>query len=564
MRLPGALPTPQFVEQMKRLLDAPKKSTTATRSSGAAVSASPSRSGIPPWVWAAAVVVIGGGATFIATRPSTKEPAPPTASAKPAAAPASEARQLVAKARALYEPWGLTSSEDLALAEQLLKKAVDLDPADSEAWASQAMLSYLQVVTNRDVSEARKAAARSSAKRAIKLAPDLPLARFAYAFSLRFRPESQDEAIRLLRDEAARQPMNRMIVQTLGAALRNVGQLEQSLIYFDKAAAIPGNDPLLHYNRAQSLERLGRFAEAEAEVDEALALAPLYRSVIGIKIRLLLGVRGDLPGARQLLGRRPKDFIISDDAFAISAGVVWLYFREPAKCLDALRPASDYIPIFPGNGPKAYLTGLARRMAGNAEAARSDWSAALQVVDRKLTTEPNSSELQLHKAVVLATLGERNEAESLLLEIVQRAKMGDGSRFAEIGLAKVYTQLEKPDQAIEALESAIKHSDFPTAFRNPLRYSPEWDALRGNPRFEALLKVPGVEKVSERPGGKALPATSLPLVDLAVSPALVGGRSRDGSMGSNPCKAHHRRGRRLGLMASSARPECRPPNPHSA
>ena len=58
------------------------------------------------------------------------------------------------------------------------------------------------------------------------------------------------------------------------------------------------------------------------------------------------------------------------------AGLVWLYARDAAKCIDALRFASEYpdAPYFIGfTGPKSYLTGLAQHAAGNKEAARSDW-----------------------------------------------------------------------------------------------------------------------------------------------------------------------------------------------
>ena len=110
-RLPGALPTPQFVEQIKRLLNAPvpsdltappmpmRPATAAARSAdspAASAAAAPRPSGVPTWL--AAVVGTGllGAVAYFALRPTAKEtPVAPAkvavetkASVAPSAAPA--------------------------------------------------------------------------------------------------------------------------------------------------------------------------------------------------------------------------------------------------------------------------------------------------------------------------------------------------------------------------------------------------------------------------------------------------------------------------------------------
>ena len=103
-RLPGALPTPQFVEQIKRLLAAPAppameagRPRPARRAEGVASPAPQSPSLLPIVALAAiaiAVVAIGT-AVFIALRPGAKEPAvsskPPTVAAATPPAPAAPA-----------------------------------------------------------------------------------------------------------------------------------------------------------------------------------------------------------------------------------------------------------------------------------------------------------------------------------------------------------------------------------------------------------------------------------------------------------------------------------------
>lgn len=113
-----------------------------------------------------------------------------------------------------------------------------------------------------------------------------------------------DETIRLLREEAISPPTNRLVVPTLGAALRRVGQLEQSLVEFDKAAALPGNDPITHFNRGLSLGWPGR-------LHETLAIAPHY-AAHGEGLDRLLDSRRDLPLAQARLTKIPPNPIANE------------------------------------------------------------------------------------------------------------------------------------------------------------------------------------------------------------------------------------------------------------
>jgi TolB-like protein len=90
-RLPGALPSPQFVEQIKRLLEAPRKSTPGPRTS-ATPSASPvasSKSTAPLMVVGLVAVIAIAAALYFALRPAAKDPTPAAKSVAvaPAVAP---------------------------------------------------------------------------------------------------------------------------------------------------------------------------------------------------------------------------------------------------------------------------------------------------------------------------------------------------------------------------------------------------------------------------------------------------------------------------------------------
>ena len=56
--------------------------------------------------------------------------------------------------------------------------------------------------------------------------------------------------------------------------------------------------------------------------------------------------------------------------------------------------------------------------------------------------------------------------------------------------AKIYAGLGRNDEAFTALDRAFQERDGRLTF---LRLDPEWDDLRGDPRFVALLHRMGLE-----------------------------------------------------------------------
>ena len=77
-RLAHGVPSPQFVEQVKKLLEAPRKPVANTRPTVvASTGAAPRSSGFPMWLTAIVGIALLGAVAFLAMRPATKEPAAP-------------------------------------------------------------------------------------------------------------------------------------------------------------------------------------------------------------------------------------------------------------------------------------------------------------------------------------------------------------------------------------------------------------------------------------------------------------------------------------------------------
>ena len=155
--------------------------------------------------------------------------------------------------------------------------------------------------------------------------------------------------------------------------------------------------------------------------------------------------------------------------------------RQTDKLLDYLQGLPrDWINAPEFNGPTALLIGNAHLQAGREDAARLEWRAALKLVESRLAAHPTNPLLEDWKGVLLGKLEEYAEAEKCMKLAVDM----NGEQIYDMGDILALKIAEgKFDDAMDMLE---QHPDLggPAAH---LRYWPVYDALRGNPRFIALL-----------------------------------------------------------------------------
>ena len=486
-RLPGALPTPQFVEQIKRLLQSPHLPGAPARSPVGALDAASPRRKSSRLAWAIlAVAVVGAVAVFMFLRFSGSR-ALSAASVEVTVPPVSEARQLEAKAWTIWEMQDEAMRDDWMLADQLCQRAVETDPADPDAWAVQSQVSLAFVVFGYDRSPERYEAAKTQAERAVRLAPSSNEAQFALANYYRRQNTTRDEGIRMLRQLVERMPTDKRVLRTLASALRGQGRDEESIIYSDRANALPGGDPIAMFGKEEALRHQGRNPEGENVIDQVLAVHPSAAAYLK-KLLYVCNDHGDLEQARVLLEKIPAQYLLEEWG-ASFASTIWLWRREPDKTLAVLNSVpKDYLEkgdVF--SGPKGYFTGMARQMKGDTDAARADWQAALQVVEQRLESQPNSIELLGWKAQLLALLGERGEGEQALRIYEQMVGAGGGlpelNRGRRTKAALIKAVLGRQDESVDGLMQ-VHPQPWPA-----LRYSPDWDCLRGNPRFQAWLKA---------------------------------------------------------------------------
>jgi tetratricopeptide (TPR) repeat protein len=458
--------------------------------------------------WFRLVAMVGGLAIGLVyafrpmweSPPRTREAKPPVAEKSFAPAPKlSEARQLGEKARALFDKID-SNADDFAIAESLLKRALELDATDGVIWAYSARLNSAYLTRNFERGTARAEASRSQAERAVKLAPDSAEAWHALGRSLFLTDRPQAEEA--LRHAIQLAPNDGRILLSLGSVCRLQNRLDEALAFYVQAAAQPDVKSLALYDQFLIHLYLRRFAEADRCVREAIAELPTTNNLTG-RAMLEIAWRGDLAAAQHTLAEAPAAMRAEPRMVFISA-LVALMARQTDEALRALdRLPGDFINDAWYSGPKALLVGLAHTQAGRPEAARIAWEAGVSVVRRRLQESANDAELHLRLGELLAWSGRADEAlhEARAFEELARDRPPDWT----FSSARIYAALGRADEALPILEKFLVATASGRWPLTPavLRLDPLWSKLRDDPRFQTMCAEPAPEE--RKTGASATP-----------------------------------------------------------
>ncbi len=410
-----------------------------------------------------------------------------------ALSPTREVSALVRQGREMLEKYITddTQRETLSLAEELVKRAVQADVTDADAWSLTAQVASSYIVSGRDRLPARYAAMNSAAEKAMQLAPKSDEALYARAVAYRLQSTTRTEAERLLRELLARNPADRRMIRMLGNVLQNRQAYGDALMAYRQAAALPGGDARAELYCAEMLLKMNRHDEAEAAAERSLAVQPTGTTWL-FKVNLAR-LRGDLARARAELAKVPPAVLLDDRGASVAANV-WLWSREPEKVIAALEviPGDDLYNAF-FYGPKSLMLGFAHQLAGREAVAKVQWRIASKNLEARVAADPSMAINPLYlgtKMFLDFLIGDPNrkaEAEQMLRLYVQIGVTVDMDPAWDP--AKIFTLLGRQDIMIDLAEMMLKSGEMP-GLREQLRTDQRYAPLRGNPRFDALLKEP--------------------------------------------------------------------------
>jgi serine/threonine-protein kinase len=367
----------------------------------------------------------------------------------------------------------------------LLEQAVALDSSFAEAWGelSQALATMYHNGTPDPVVARR---AEVAATRALTLDPDGTSGHRAMAqFLVSVKSDltrAEEEISKVLRVT----PNDPEVLESAARVQRNLGRWDEALAHIEQARQL---DPrsvqsaVLHQNL---LLWLRRYPQALGASEAALAIAPGDLSISQDKAMVYVA-QGDLAGAqaviREVSSAVPAPALVM--FFANYWDMHWVLDESQQDLLLRLAPASF------DNDRAAWATALMQTwwLRGDRAKARAYGDSARIANEEQLRQSPDNVQRIVLYGLQLAYLGRKAEAiaqgERAVGLLPTSRDAWDGPYMQHV-LARIYLLVGEPEKAIDMLEALLRAPYFLSP--GWLKVDPTWADLRGNPRFERMLK----------------------------------------------------------------------------
>ena len=371
-------------------------------------------------------------------------------------------------------------------------EAIQLDPNFALAWARLGLVRSFLYYNGQDQNTNAPAAVKEAADRAIALGPERGeawLAQGTYKYRvLRNVPG----ALEAYHEAEKRLPNSALVNQYIAIAERRLGHWREAQAHIIRATELdPRNARLWTTAELNIFRLLRRWAEAEAALDRALEISPNDQYAISLKVQLFQD-QGRLDEAAKELARLTAD--PSDKNVLTTRIQQDLLKRDFDQAISRAGQVTDSLvpgkPLTPPDILILILQGYAQKWSGLDEDARRTFERIIEDLEQanRRSKLPNLSGRSF-LALAYAGVGDKDNAlEQARLGVADDENDAVIKPNAEANRATVLAQLGEVDAAIAELPHLL---EVPGGiYPGDLGYSPFWDPLRKDPRFEALVKNP--------------------------------------------------------------------------
>ena len=361
--------------------------------------------------------------------------------------------------------------ENLESAIAVFRHALERDPNYSLAYAGLGDAYWHTYESTRDARWV--AEARAACERAVTLAPDRAQTHICLG-TVQNGTGAYERAAEEFSKAVAEDPTSDAAVGGLAAAYDKLGKPDEAEKSFRQAIALRPNYWATYNDLGAFYYRHGKYREAIEMFRQVVKLVPDsflgYSNVGGTRV-VVGDYQAAIPDLERSIAIRPSALATSN------LGTAYFQLKRYADAAGAFEKAvrlqENNYELW-GNLGDAYYWAPGRR--SDAPAA---YKRAVALGGEKLKVNPRDASLLSYLATYHAMLGQKRPA----LEYLERAQgLAPGSPDILFNAAVVRNQLGEPEKAMDALEQAIA-AGFPVS---TLRDIPNFDNLRGNPRFRQL------------------------------------------------------------------------------
>ena len=397
---------------------------------------------------------------------------------------------LYVRAKALVATISLNAqiNEKLREAVSLLDQAIARDPDFFLAYCQLAAAHNYLYFFGLDHTPARLALADGALKTIIRLRPDAGEAHLARADFL-YRCYLDYEKARAELDIAKRTlPNNSDIFELTGYIDRRQGLWNESARSLQRAIALDPRNFFILQQIALSYQEFQQFRAMAAALDRALILIPHDLDTQVTRALVDLEWRADPRPLRETI----RTNLSENPATAPDLAAQWFYLalceRDAAAITEALAAIPDSGTALDLNFPRSFCEGVAARARGDEATAHAAFLAAHAELERTVSEQPGYGPALCVLGLIDAALGRKDEAlregrRAIELLPITKDSIDGAELMKYVGV--IYAWCGEKDLAIKQIAATLKIPN--TLSYGNLKLHPNWDSLRGDPRFEKII-----------------------------------------------------------------------------
>jgi TolB-like protein/Tfp pilus assembly protein PilF len=404
-----------------------------------------------------------------------------------AARPTNNPDAYAAYLRGSAEHW-TDNQTSLDAAIHSFEQAVQLDPQFAGAWAALSRAHSLMFF-HYDKTLSRRASAEKALNEALRLQPDLTDSQLARGYFKYWVEHDYQGALDLMQQLRTSLPNNAEILQVISFISARLGKWQDSVDSVKKALDLNPRDLFSHIQGEHILMATRDFSGVMQVVDKALQIWPNNTDLLGYKA-FAFQASGRLDDAQSVLNGLAPNFDEND----ASVSALWVQARlrrSPEIAINAFRP---HVQNLEGDKIQLLLLyGDVLDLAHQKAESQKAFAEARDKFEAQLQTQPDNDEIIGPLSYAYAGLGQRDASEKALNKFkVLASNDARAMGTYEDVYSRITARFGNKDEAISSLERALSIPCDGITGMPPtpalLRLDPDYDSLRGDPRFQKLCE----------------------------------------------------------------------------